>query len=80
MKYELPLSFSTRKALNVHLGEEAGEEISKLINRLLSQLDELKQTKVNVTSIVPRSPSGFSVFDESVIEGGNPEFPRMDLR
>jgi hypothetical protein len=50
---ELGLSYSARKALVVHVGESAGQEIAGLLQRLCSQVEELKRTKVNVTPVVP---------------------------
>lgn len=47
------LSFSARKALSVHIGEKAGNEIADLIQLLVAQIEELKRGKVNVTPIVP---------------------------
>ena len=47
------LSFGSRKALSVHLGEAAGSELGELIQQLLDRIDELERTKVDVTPIVP---------------------------
>ena len=47
------LSYQTRKALTVQLGENAGTEIANLLQRLASQIEELKRSKVNVTPVVP---------------------------
>ncbi|MCC7336993.1 MAG: hypothetical protein IT422_18025 [Pirellulaceae bacterium] len=47
------LSYSARKALSVHVGESAGNEIANLIQRMAAQIDELKRSKVNVTPVVP---------------------------
>jgi hypothetical protein len=52
-KDELGLSFSARKALTVHLGEAAGNEIATLLQRMAAQIDELKKGKVSVTQVVP---------------------------
>jgi hypothetical protein len=49
----LELSPNTRKALCVHLGENAGNEIAQLIRSLAAQIEELKRTKVNVTQVIP---------------------------
>lgn len=50
---DLELSASTRKALCVHLGENAGNEIAQLIRSLSAQIEELKRTKVSVTQVIP---------------------------
>lgn len=52
-KDDLSLSYSARKALNVHLGESAGNEIASLIQRMAAQIEELKRGKVSVTQVVP---------------------------
>ncbi len=53
MSNNLGLSYSARKALAVHVGEAAGNEIANLIQRMASQIEELKRSKVNVTPVVP---------------------------
>lgn len=53
MNYSLGLSYSTRKALAVQVGEEAATEIANLIQQMAAQIEELKRTKVNVTPVVP---------------------------
>ncbi|MEI7461457.1 MAG: hypothetical protein WCK15_18895 [Pirellula sp.] len=52
-KDDLSLSYSARKALTVHLGESAGNEIASLIQRMAAQIEELKRGKVSVTQVVP---------------------------
>lgn len=52
-KDDLSLSYSARKALTVHLGESAGNEIASLIQRMATQIEELKRGKVSVTQVVP---------------------------
>ncbi len=47
------LTYSTRKALSVHIGEQAGTEIAELIQRMASEIEELRRTKVSITRIVP---------------------------
>lgn len=47
------LSYNSRKALMVHIGESAGMEIANLIQKMASEIEELRRTKVNVTRIVP---------------------------
>ncbi len=51
---KLDLSYSTRKALSVHLGEAAGQEIANLLVRMAGQIEELKRTKVSVTPVIPQ--------------------------
>jgi hypothetical protein len=52
-KDDLSLSYSARKALTVHLGEAAGNEIASLLQRMAAQIDELKKGKVSVTQVIP---------------------------
>ncbi|MEQ1825449.1 MAG: hypothetical protein ABL921_05860, partial [Pirellula sp.] len=52
-KDDLGLSYSARKALTVHLGENAGNEIATLIQRMAAQIEELKRNKVSVTQVIP---------------------------
>jgi hypothetical protein len=52
-KDDLSLSYSARKALTVHLGETAGNEIASLIQRMAIQIEELKRNKVSVTQVIP---------------------------
>jgi len=52
-KDDLSLSYSARKALTVHLGEAAGNEIASLIQRMATQIEELKRSKVSVTQVIP---------------------------
>ena len=49
------LSYNSRKALMVNIGESAGTEIANLIAQMAAEIDELRRTKVNVTKIVPSS-------------------------
>jgi hypothetical protein len=53
MSNNIGLSYSARKALAVHVGEAAGNEIANLIQRMAAQIEELKRSKVNVTPVVP---------------------------
>jgi hypothetical protein len=53
-KDELGLSYSSRKALTVHLGENAGNEIATLLQKMAAQIEELKRNKVNVTQVIPQ--------------------------
>ena len=54
-KDDLSLSYSARKALTVHLGESAGNEIASLIQRMATQIEELKRSKVSVTQVIPNA-------------------------
>ncbi len=47
------LSYNSRKALMVNIGEAAGTEIANLISQMAAEIEELRRTKVNVTKIVP---------------------------
>ncbi len=47
------LSYNTRKALMVNLGETAGTEVANLISQMAAEIEELRRTKVSVTNIVP---------------------------
>lgn len=48
-----PLSNDTRKALRVHVGDEAGNALADVILQIIAQIDELEPSKVTVTEIVP---------------------------
>ena len=52
---DLSLTYSARKALTVHLGETAGNEIASLLQRMAAQIDELKRSKVSVTQVIPNA-------------------------
>jgi len=47
------LSYNSRKALMVNIGENAGSEVADLLTRLLDEVEELRRTKVSITRIVP---------------------------
>ena len=47
------LSYNTRKALCVQLGEAAGNELADLMQRMAHRIEALERNKVNVTRIVP---------------------------
>ncbi|QDV23546.1 hypothetical protein [Aureliella helgolandensis] len=68
MSNNLGLSYSARKALSVHVGEAAGNEIANLIQRMAAQIEELKRSKVNVTSIVPGAKQDDDAHFASVID------------
>ena len=54
------LSYNARKALMVHVGEAAGSEIANLIQRMATEIDELRRTKVSVTRVVPHPDRQFA--------------------
>ena len=47
------LTYNSRKALMVNIGESAGEEIANLISQMAAAIEELRRSKVSVTRIVP---------------------------
>ena len=47
------LTYNSRKALMVNIGETAGNEIANLISQMAAEIEELRRTKVSVTRIVP---------------------------
>lgn len=49
----MKLSQTSRKALCVQVGENAGAEIATLLQMLAEKVDQLERTKVSVTPIVP---------------------------
>jgi hypothetical protein len=49
------LSFNTRKALSVQLGDGAGQEIANLLQKLAARVEELERSKVSVTPVAPES-------------------------
>lgn len=48
-----PLEFTTRKALEVQLGETPGREIAEVIFQLAARIEQLERSKVDKTFIVP---------------------------
>lgn len=61
------LSYNSRKALMVNIGEKAGSEIANLISQMAAEIEELRRTKVNVTKIVPSgSESNDFVLEEPI--------------
>lgn len=48
-----PLEFSTRKALEVQLGEAPGREVSEAIRQLAERIEQLERNKVDKTLVVP---------------------------
>ena len=47
------LSYNSRKALMVNIGESAGSEVADLLGQLMEEVEELRRTKVSITRIVP---------------------------
>ena len=82
------LSFNSRKALMVNIGESAGTEIANLIAQMAAEIEELRRTKVNVTKIVPSGPDSHEHLVEEVlfqnslsviVRGDHPLTQRTDL-
>lgn len=48
-----PLEFSTRKALEVQLGEAPGREVAEAIRQLAERIEQLERNKVDKTLVVP---------------------------
>ena len=48
------LSYNSRKALMVNIGEAAGTEIANLISQMAAEIEELRRTKVNGDPDRPR--------------------------
>ncbi len=44
------LSYNARKALIVHVGESAGNEIADLLKKMANEIEELRRTKVSITA------------------------------
>lgn len=61
------LSYNSRKALMVNIGESAGTEIANLIAQMSAEIEELRRTKVNVTKIVPGGPDHAREFIEEPV-------------
>ena len=53
------LSYNSRKALIVNIGESAGTEIANLISQMAAEIEDLRRSKVSVTKIVPGGPETF---------------------
>jgi len=64
---EFGLSYRARKALMVHIGEEAGMEIASLISEMAAEIEELRRTKVSVTKIVPGALAETHQFNEEPV-------------
>jgi hypothetical protein len=50
------LSFNTRKALCLQLGDSAGKELADVLERITSRLDAMDREKVAVIPLVPGNP------------------------
>ncbi len=59
------LSYNSRKALIVNIGESAGTEIANLISQMAAEIEDLRRSKVSVTKIVP---GGIETHDHLVEE------------
>ncbi len=59
------VSYRARKALMVHIGEEAGSEIADLISRLVTEVEELRRTKVDVTQIAPTANDDAKLIEDA---------------
>ena len=68
MSTQLGLSYNARKALSVHVGDDAGNEIANLLQRMAAQIEELKRSKVNVTPVVPGAKQDASDHVAATIE------------
>ncbi|MCA9119893.1 MAG: hypothetical protein H6822_00980 [Planctomycetaceae bacterium] len=55
---KLELSYRSRKALNVHVGEAAATEIIEFLDNLAERVEQLERGKVDVIQIVPSMPAG----------------------
>ena len=55
--HEELLSHDTRKALRLHLGVSASEELLGVLDRLCAEIKHLKKHKVSITPIVSRRGS-----------------------
>lgn len=53
---ERELSYRSRKALSVHLGEAAAVELTDFLDRLTERVEQLERGKVDVMQIVPAAP------------------------
>jgi len=51
------LSFNTRKSLCNHLGDIAGAELAEFLQQLKARIESVERNKVDITRIVPDSPS-----------------------
>ena len=61
------LTYNSKKALMVNIGEAAGEEIANLISQMAAEIEELRRTKVSVTQIVPGGHADTKTFHEEPV-------------
>ena len=61
------LSYNSRKALIVNIGETAGTEIAELMSQMAAEIEELRRIKVNVTRIVPGTSEPHSAIAEEPV-------------
>ena len=61
------LSYNSRKALIVNIGENAGSEVADLLSQLLNEVEELRRTKVSITRIVPGQAAPVNEFIEEPV-------------
>lgn len=54
---KLELSYRSRKALSVHVGEVAATEIIDFLDHLAERVEQLERGKVDVIQIVPTTPA-----------------------
>jgi hypothetical protein len=47
------LSFNTRKALCLQLGENAGRELANALEQLSARLDAMERSKMDILPVVP---------------------------
>ena len=52
---DMELTYNTRKALCVHIGEPAGIELANLLRKLIARVEQLEKSKVDVTPVAPKS-------------------------
>lgn len=67
MKKNTGLSYNSRKALMVNIGDQAGMEIANLISQMASEIEELRRTKVSVTRIAPTTTESAAHFVEEPV-------------
>ena len=53
---KLELTFRSRKALSVHVGEAAATDIISFLEELADRVEKLERGKVDVMHIVPTTP------------------------
>lgn len=61
------LSYNSRKALIVNIGENAGSEVADLLTQLMDEVEELRRTKVSITRIVPGQTESVREFIEEPV-------------